>query len=1345
MMKAFKMTIILVLTLLLVVPGTLNLFAIAGEQRQDFPSRDGEEDLQMKVGSVIPITETKMFNNSFYYPVPEGATVTSADMSISVHPFTEDGRDYPEDVVINFAKGIREYEFNNEELVFQGAWGRNYQTTDGAVFNAVQTTGGPMKLRFAFPKNATLIKATIDINGSQRSNEFNITKTNLTSTGSHFGELIKVLGDTNGDGIEEVLVGAPNDNVGAGRVYHLSYPLPEKPVVFASTTQSKAFFGSSISSVFQYSDTASNAVAIGAPNDEIGNLGTVKTFSYSPGASPSTYDVKLLGNNSGEGFGASVAACDLDEDKSIELFVGAPDANGGVGVVYMFEINSTTATLVTVINGTTGELHFGRDITTGDMDSDGIEDLIISSDDYVRIFISDPNWDLISDLTIDPLGDSGESEFGKIEFLGDTGEGVGTLGIGVPTQSAGSILLYDGGLSLDSVMDKELAPGVPVQGFGTGFSSGDLDNDNSNEIIVGSPGTSSWQSSVLIMKRTSSNPWKSIPYTGLSTDMFGYSVGIANLRGTSYPDPFGDIIIGSPQFFGTSSTGPGEVSLYEYYDIDSLTDNKPMLKIDTDTIWTFPGDKLSGTVTSVDMSTVINNYLSSKTADYSSDFEGFVYLDLTFDSIAADTSEGSDSFNLTNFDFRYDQTIDFENLEGAMNNYILNFDESMKIINGQKFVPVPLSVTAKAPGNFRIEAFDVEVDEIPYVEYDPEEIHVPEDSHDDKVIDLYTIFADNVTSDPYLNISVGVEDSKKKFVDAYITQHRYLGVDLTNKTDDMGRNWSGEIGLIFTVDDFLGGRFIYSNIKLVVDEVNDAPALKDTPSEFVYQDSMFIFSPSKIDDEGDEINITLDFSKCPINMSVDYTTGTISWKPNKWEVGFVNFTVILSDGIDERTYTFPLEVKDEPDNPVFLTQAPDPSTQVLVGTTFIYNFSATDPDIGDRVTYIIVFPVQGAGIDVQTGHFTWTPPQHYPFPIEFVVRARDVDGHATDLKFSLNTSFTDSSPILRTNPRTALFDTEEWVFHLDVFDAEENRIEIELVEGPEGLEYNDVVQNLTWIPDVEQIGEFNLSIKLSSTVFVQYYNYTLSVERSQRYWTFKIQGLKDGQSLKGKVQIGGELVLTPSTIRTVEVKVGDSDWVDGLFSEGRWSYNLNTNDYKDGKYLIQVRAWDGAIYSDIESVTVKIENDEESTSPIIFIIIALVILAIIGLAVGGFFLFRRIEEKKQEDELERQRQEAIEASKKSMDEFIQKTGSDLDRNIDYSSVEVDETDQSDENFDRIDEIFQPLNIPKEDIPEGDYELPEDPLLHSGPALMGSLPIDTIPEPEEKNDQQSQPEVDLPDT
>lgn len=1335
MMRALKIIGMIILTLSLIVPGTFIIPRSAADNEPEIPAREEGDEFHITEGTTIPITENRKFNSSYYHPVPAGATVLSASMSVSVHPLTEGGRDYPEDVAINFAKGDREYEFNNEEIVFQGAWGRNYQTTDGMRFASVDTLAGASKLRFSIPKNATITSATIDINSSQRAKEFNVTNTTLVNTGGHFGEVIKVLGDTNGDNIDEVLVSAPHDNVGAGRVYHLSYPLPQLPTVptvFASTTQTNAYFGTSISDVFQYPDNSRNAVAIGAPKDEFQNPGTVQVFSYTPGVTQISPDIEMVGNTSQEMFGADVETCDLDDDDHKEIFVGAPDSLGQKGSVYFFEVTSTSSTLITVLNGTEGELHFGRDMTVGDFNNDGVDDLAVASDDYVRLYLGGSDWDLIADATFDPLSDSGRSTFSKIEFLGDTGTGVETLGIGVPTSTAGSILLYDGGSEVDATLDLSLSPGKRIVGFGTSFSHGDMDNDDVNEIIVGAPGTSSTKGTVVVMKRSGSTVWKELEQRGSEGDRFGYAVGIANLRGPLLPDNdiFSDPIVGAPQFSGSSSTGAGIAYLFEYYDLDYLPDNTPSIKVGGNTVWTYENDNLNKTVSSGDLSGAIDTYIKNTAPDYSSDFEGFVFVDITFDSIASNDREGSSLFNLTNFDIRYEETVVFDELQANMNNFIENYDGSMEIINGQKFVPVTLSVSAKTPGKFMIESFDIEIDEVPFVENDPGEIHVPEDYSNDMVYDLYKVFEDNRTNDPYLNISVIVEGTKEKYMDAYIHNHRYLGIDLRNKTDDLGKNWSGEAQLIFTVKDDMNGTFIYTGINLVVDEVNDAPAITQMPSEFILQDSIFIYSPSMVDDEDDDINITLDFDNCPQNMTIAYETGTVSWKPNKWEVGFWNYTIILSDGKDERYYTFPLEVRNEPDAPVFMSPAPDPSTEVLLGTTFTYNFSAVDPDPGDRVTYIIVFPVQGAGIDVQTGLFSWTPPQHYPAPVEFVVRARDQDGLVTDLTFTLNTTFTDTPPFLAESPETELFDTEEWSFSVDVVDDEDHRIEIEIVESPEGMEYDDVTQNLTWTPDVDQIGDHNLSIKVTSTVFALFYNYTLEVERAERSWTFSIQGLEDGKTLKGKVQIGGELLLSPSNVRKVEVKVGDNNWTEGLFSEGRWSYDLDTERYDDGEYIIQVRAWDGAVYSDVETVTVKIKNEEEKTSPLIFVLIAVIILVVIGLVVGGFLLYRRREEKKQAEELERQRQEAIKASKKSMDEFIQETGAGLDQGVDYSQLELEDQSAGGENLEKIDEIFQPLNIPKEEMPDQEIEIPEDPLqkadVQEGPVMGESMQVEDIP-------------------
>jgi hypothetical protein len=490
---------------------------------------------------------------------------------------------------------------------------------------------------------------------------------------------------------------------------------------------------------------------------------------------------------------------------------------------------------------------------------------------------------------------------------------------------------------------------------------------------------------------------------------------------------------------------------------------------------------------------------------------------------------------------------------------------------------------------------------------------------------------------------------------------------------------------------------------------------------------MFSYSPSAEDYEMDEINYTLDVNLSPSNMTIDHELGTVTWRPGPWDVGENYWVLVLRDGKDERRYNFSLTVINEPDPPMFITPPPFNPEGVLVGETFTYNFTALDPDPGDRVTYIIVYPVQGAGIDVQTGLFSWTPPQHFQEPVKFVIRARDSDGNSADLEFELNTTFIDNPPILGNEPETTLYDTQKWTFPVQLVDPEDHRIEVELFESPEGMEYDVISQNITWTPSVTQVGEFNLSIQVISTRFEIFFNFTLEVLRSPREWSLTIQGLEPGKTLKGKVQIGGELTLSPSTIQEVQIKIGDNDWIPAFFAEGRWSYDLNTKDYKDGEYLIKVRAFDGAVYSNEQSILVNFKNKEEETSPLIFILIAIIVIVLIVIAVVIFLFLKKVQEKKEQEEVKKRQEEAIIASKKSMKDFLQETGSDLDANVDYSSIDLHEGDEG-KDLSKIDEIFQPLNIPKDTSTEIEEEIPEDPLLREdknttqGPQLGESLDL-----------------------
>ena len=66
-------------------------------------------------------------------------------------------------------------------------------------------------------------------------------------------------------------------------------------------------------------------------------------------------------------------------------------------------------------------------------------------------------------------------------------------------------------------------------------------------------------------------------------------------------------------------------------------------------------------------------------------------------------------------------------------------------------------------------------------------------------------------------------------------------------------------------------------------------------------------------------------------------------------------------------------------------------------------------------------------------------------------------------------------------------------------------------------------------------------------------------------------------------------------ISLIEIKINGSDWIE-VDGTDEWSYDLNTYEYKDGSTTIYARSWDGNSYSEIDEVTVQIQNPETSES-----------------------------------------------------------------------------------------------------------------------------------------------------
>jgi hypothetical protein len=108
-----------------------------------------------------------------------------------------------------------------------------------------------------------------------------------------------------------------------------------------------------------------------------------------------------------------------------------------------------------------------------------------------------------------------------------------------------------------------------------------------------------------------------------------------------------------------------------------------------------------------------------------------------------------------------------------------------------------------------------------------------------------------------------------------------------------------------------------------------------------------------------------------------------------------------------------------------------------------------------------------------------------------------------------------------------------------------------------------------------------------------------------------------GNTLKGKVMIEGTSIPVGSPITLVQLRVDNGDW-HSTTGQNSWKYELDTTKLKNGIHLIEVRAFDGANYSDITPVSVIVDNPPIQVSPgndlwLIFPAVVLLVVVIVGL------------------------------------------------------------------------------------------------------------------------------------
>ena len=255
----------------------------------------------------------------------------------------------------------------------------------------------------------------------------------FTANGSFaefFGSRVSSLGDVSGDGIPDVLVGAPGvGGIGMGRAALLS---GANGAVIRSVTNLGAGdnCGRSVAGLGDVNGDGVPDYAVGANNDQ--------TYSGTGGPGSvfvrSGVDDEILegywGSQPGNAFGWACAnAGDLTGDGVAEVIVGAIGLGTG-GTAKIFRASSSTP--LRTLTGTIPGAHFGVEVAgLGDVNGDGFGDVAVASDlvngggGQVKVFCG------LSGATIFTVTGAPGDLIGPVAAAGDVnGDGVGDLIVG---------------------------------------------------------------------------------------------------------------------------------------------------------------------------------------------------------------------------------------------------------------------------------------------------------------------------------------------------------------------------------------------------------------------------------------------------------------------------------------------------------------------------------------------------------------------------------------------------------------------------------------------------------------------------------------------------------------------------------------------------------------------------------------------------------------------------------------------------------------------------------------------------------------------------------------------------
>jgi len=346
--------------------------------------------------------------------------------------------------------------------------------------------------------------------------------------GDYFGYSLSCAGDVNADGFDDVIVGAWKSDytsVDAGKAYiYLGASALDGNCDVYLNSENTAYdgFGCAVAKAGDFNGDGFDDVIVGAYGKDDNGSNSGKTYVFFGGSIMNNLADKIfMGETADDCFGAAVGfGGDFNGDGLTEVLVGAwgkniPAINGGTETVnagrgYLFTNSILDKDIPDmVLNAPTGSTlsYFGMSVASaGDINGDGYPDIIVGApratitqtgQGAAYIYYGGPMMDVANpDLTIS-IAETGIYFGTSVSTAGDVnGDGYDDFIVGAPNQSTpnyrnGKAYIFFGGYSPDLTPDAVLSGSNDQTDtfFGTSVAcAGDVNGDGYSDVVVGEPG-----------------------------------------------------------------------------------------------------------------------------------------------------------------------------------------------------------------------------------------------------------------------------------------------------------------------------------------------------------------------------------------------------------------------------------------------------------------------------------------------------------------------------------------------------------------------------------------------------------------------------------------------------------------------------------------------------------------------------------------------------------------------------------------------------------------------------------------------------------------------------------------